>query len=82
MNGTLGASGEKVMEFVDKLRKALPCRVVTEDERLTTIMADKALAAMGERPRARKKKLDRVAAQLILQSYLDRKRASGQSEDS
>ena len=82
MNGTLGASGEKVMEFVDRLRKALPCRVVTEDERLTTIMADKALAAMGERPRARKKKLDRVAAQLILQNHLDRKRATGQSEDS
>jgi putative Holliday junction resolvase len=79
MNGSLGTSGEKVMEFVRELGEALPCKVSVEDERLTTIMADKALAAMGERPRARKKKLDRVAAQLILQSYLDRK---GACEDS
>jgi putative Holliday junction resolvase len=72
MDGSLGASGTKVMKFVEELRQALSCPVEVEDERLTTMMADKALAAMGEKPRARKKKLDRVAAQIILQSYLDK----------
>ncbi len=71
-DGSLGTSGKKVMEFVRKLQQGLPCTVVTEDERLTTAMADKALAAVGEGPKTRKKKVDRVAAQLILQTYLDK----------
>ena len=74
MDGSLGGSGEKTMEFVRKLEKALPCQVFVEDERLTTMMADRMLAGLGESTRVRKKKLDRVAAQLILQGYLDRKR--------
>jgi putative Holliday junction resolvase len=74
MDGSLGGSGEKTMEFVRKLEEKLPCKVLVEDERLTTMMADRMLAGLGESPRVRKKKLDRVAAQLILQSYLDRKR--------
>lgn len=82
MDGTLGASGEKVMEFVRKLKEVLSCKVVVEDERLTTMQADKALAALGESPRVRKKKLDRVAAQLILQGYLDRIRSHSDTEGS
>ncbi len=83
MDGTLGGSGRKVMAFVERLREVLGCEVLVEDERLTTMMADKALAALGESPRVRKKKLDRVAAQLILQSHLDRKRTcEGSQQDS
>lgn len=81
MNGTMGGSGEKVMEFVHKLEAATDCPVKVEDERLTTMMADRALAALGENPRARKKKLDRIAAQLILQTYLDRRNASANEQD-
>lgn len=81
MDGTLGTSGAKVTLFVENLRKVLSCPVQVEDERLTTMMADKALAAMGESPRVRKKKLDRVAAQLILQGYLDRTRTEMAGEE-
>lgn len=80
MDGSLGTSGRKVMEFVNVLRKELSCNVMVEDERLTTMMADKALAALGESSKVRKKKIDRVAAQLILQSYLDKKRACDNPE--
>ena len=81
MDGTLGASGAKVTVFVENLREVLSCPVQVEDERLTTMMADRALAAMGESPRVRKKKLDRVAAQLILQGYLDRTRTEMAGEE-
>lgn len=81
MNGTIGKAGSKIMEFVEKLKEQTDCPVVTEDERLTTMMADRALADLGEKPRARKKKLDRMAAQLILQTYLDRKRATESGRD-
>lgn len=80
MDGTLGKSGEEVMGFVDKLRASLVCPVMVEDERLTTIMADRALAALGESSKVRKKKLDTVAAQLILQTYLDRKRGCSEQD--
>ena len=76
MNGSLGKSGDKVMEFVKKLRTQTDRLVAIEDERLTTMMADRTLAALGEKPKTRKKKLDRMAAQLILQTYLDRKHAA------
>jgi putative Holliday junction resolvase len=81
MNGTIGKAGSRTMEFVKKLKAQTDCPVTTEDERLTTMMADRALAALGEKPRARKKKLDRMAAQLILQTYLDRKRAAEGGRD-
>ena len=81
MNGSTGKSGDKVMEFVEKLKKQTDCPVATEDERLTTIMADRTLAILGEKPKARKKKLDRMAAQLILQTYLDRKHAAESERD-
>jgi len=80
MDGSLGKSGEKVLEFIVKLRDSLDVPVIEEDERLTTMMADKALAALGESSRVRKKKLDRVAAQLILQSYLDKKSACSKEQ--
>lgn len=81
MDGSLGGSGEKTMEFVKKLEEALPCKVSVEDERLTTMMADRMLSRLGESSKVRKKKLDRVAAQLILQSHLDRKRMCEGQED-
>ena len=71
MNGSVGPKAREVMEFVEVLRGHLPVPVVTWDERLTTRAAEVALREVGARRRQRKRLVDTVAAQLILQSYLD-----------
>ena len=47
MNGQLGAAASEVLEFVQKLRALLPCPVLTWDERLTTVAAQRALRDAG-----------------------------------
>jgi len=71
MSGGLGSAAEEVMQFVDKLRKAVPCEVVTWDERLTTVAAQRALRDAGKKTRDSRSYVDQVAAQMILQGYLD-----------
>ena len=65
----------EVLEFVEKLRAILPCPVVTWDERLTTVAAHRALRDAGKKTRDTRGYVDQVAAQMILQSYLDRRAA-------
>ena len=69
--GTVGPQAEKVLAFMHDLERALPVPVVSWDERFTTAMATQALIEGGVSRRDRKDKIDRVAAVLILQSYLD-----------
>jgi putative Holliday junction resolvase len=76
MNGELGAAATEVLQFVEKLRAILPCSVVTWDERLTTVAAHRALRDAGKKTRQTKGYVDQVAAQMILQSYLDRRAAN------
>jgi putative Holliday junction resolvase len=76
MNGQLGAAANEVLQFVEKLRAILPCRIVTWDERLTTVAAHRALRDAGKKTRQTKGYVDQVAAQMILQSYLDRRAAN------
>ena len=71
MNGQLGTAANEVLEFVEKLRALLPCPVVTWDERLTTVAAHRALRDAGKKTRHTRNYVDQVAAQMILQSYLD-----------
>ena len=71
MNGQIGTAATEVLEFVEKLRAILPCPVVTWDERLTTIAANRALRDAGKKTRHTRDYVDQVAAQIILQSYLD-----------
>jgi putative Holliday junction resolvase len=71
LDGTLGSQGEKVAAFVRALRRVLGVPVVTWDERLTSVVADERLAEAGVRRRDRKARIDRAAATLILQDYLD-----------
>jgi putative holliday junction resolvase len=71
MNGQIGSAATEVLEFVEKLRANLPCPVVTWDERLTTIAAQRALRDAGKKTRQTRGFVDQVAAQIILQSYLD-----------
>jgi len=73
MNGQMGAAASEVLQFVEKLREFLPCPIVTWDERLTTVAAHRALRDAGKKTRQTRGYVDQVAAQMILQSYLDRR---------
>jgi len=76
MDGSLGPQAEKVMVFVEKMKGAFDLPVVLIDERLTTAFAERALIE-GDVSRAKRKKvIDMLAAQGILQTYLDKKRAA------
>jgi putative Holliday junction resolvase len=76
LNGQIAAAATEVLEFVEKLRAILPCPVVTWDERLTTAAAHRALRDLGKKTRHTRRYVDQVAAQMILQSYLDRRAAN------
>ena len=70
MDGSVGFQAEKVMAFIEKLKEAgLP--VEFQDERLSTVSAHQALIEGGVRRDGRKGSVDKVAAALILQTYLD-----------
>ena len=71
MNGQIGQAATEVLEFVERLRAILLCRIVTWDERLTTVAAHRALRDAGKKTRHTRGYVDQVAAQMILQSYLD-----------
>jgi len=71
MNGQIGAAATEALQSVEKLRAILPCPVVTWDERLTTVAAHRALRDAGKKTRDTRGYIDQVAAQMILQSYLD-----------
>jgi putative Holliday junction resolvase len=73
MDGQIGSAATEVLQFVEKLRAILPCPVVTWDERLTTVAAHRVLRDAGKKTRHTRGYLDQVAAQMILQSYLDRR---------
>ena len=74
MSGEIGQAANEALEFAAKLRVQLPCPVETWDERLTTVAANRALREAGKNTRQSRKVVDQVAAQMILQSYLDRER--------
>ena len=75
MSGEIGTAADEALEFVDRLRTQLPCPVETWDERLTTVAANRALRDAGKKTRQTRKFVDQVAAQMILQGYLDRESA-------
>jgi putative holliday junction resolvase len=74
MSGEIGESAKAALEFVEKLRAKISCPVDTWDERLTTAGAERALREAGKKTRKTRNIVDQVAAQMILQSYLDRER--------
>jgi len=73
MNGQIGTAATEALRFVENLRAILPCPVVTWDERLTTVAAHRALRDAGKKTRDTRGYVDQVAAQMILQGYLDRR---------
>lgn len=74
MNGTLGKQAEIVLKWIKTLIDKIPVPVVTWDERLSTVGATKILLEADLSRRKRKKVIDKVAAVLILQGYLDQSR--------
>ena len=71
MNGSVGESAADALAFAKKLQTVLSCEVVMWDERLTTTAANRALRDSGRKTRSTRQIVDQVAAQLILQGYLD-----------
>ena len=80
MDGTQGFQVEKVKEFAAKLEE-LGLVIEYYDERMTTMLAESALLEANMRREDRKKKVDMVAAVVILQSYLDARAAMADDGD-
>lgn len=72
MDGTYGPSAEKVRQFIAQIRPHLSAKIVTQDERLTTVQASRDLSQMGLNQKDLRKKVDSSSAALILQQFLDR----------
>lgn len=73
MNGTIGPSGERSQAFADELSKRVTCTIKMWDERLTTVAAERMLISADVSRKKRKKVIDKMAAVMILQGYLDHK---------
>ena len=71
MNNTLGERAEACKDFADKLERRTGIPVVMWDERLSTVAAEHVLIESGVRRENRKAVIDKIAACVILQSYLD-----------
>jgi len=71
MNGRLGEQAEEILKLAQTLAKALGAKVVTWDERLSTVEAERLLIHADMSRRRRRQVVDQVAAALILQAYLD-----------
>ena len=71
MNNTEGERCEKTKEFGDMLENRTGLEIIYQDERLTTAQADGVLEQGGIRKDKRKQYIDKMAASLILQNYLD-----------
>lgn len=71
MNNTLGDRAVKTLEFKETLEKRTGLEVFMQDERLTSVEAERVLIEEGVRRENRKKRIDELAAVFILQGYLD-----------
>lgn len=76
MDGSIGPKARQVLEFKERLEEASGLPVDTWDERLTTVQAERALKMKGARRAERARVVDKVAAQILLQSYLDSRKQS------
>ncbi|HHY20705.1 MAG TPA: Holliday junction resolvase RuvX [Bacilli bacterium] len=72
MNGTIGERGQFHLDFAEELKTQFDCPIEMWDERLTTVAAEKMLISADVSRKKRKKVIDKMAAIMILQGYLDR----------
>jgi putative Holliday junction resolvase len=71
MDGSYGPAAQKVQAFVGDLKAVTTLPIKLWDERLTSTMANRALIQGNVRRDQRKEKVDKMAAAILLQSYLD-----------
>src|SRR5262245_34898501 len=76
MDGSYGPAAQKVNEFIAALAQAVSVPIKTLDERLTSAQADRVLRQGNVRRADRKKNVDKMAAAILLQSYLDAEAAA------
>lgn len=80
LTGETGLQAEKVLAFVEDMRKRIRVPVETWDERLTTSEVERMLIETGHRREKRKEIIDMHAAAVILQSYMDRQKSAAEQE--
>jgi putative Holliday junction resolvase len=78
MDGTASRQSQKVALFADEVHRVLALPVIFWDERLTSFEAEQHLEQMGLNWRQRREHVDKIAAMIILQNYLDSRRAPSQ----
>lgn len=71
MDNSIGPSAQRSLSFSDSLKKELGIEVILQDERLSTVSAERVLIEQNIRRENRKKYVDKIAATYILQTYLD-----------
>ncbi len=71
MNNTIGERALKTLDFKEMLEKELNLEVIMQDERLSTVSQEKFLISNNVSRKKRKQVIDKMAAQVILQSFLD-----------
>jgi putative holliday junction resolvase len=79
MDGRESPQSQKVARFAEEVRKILDVPIVFWDERLTSFEAEQHLERMGLNWRKRREQVDKIAAMIILQNYLDSRPNSGVS---
>lgn len=77
LNGEAGPAVAAIEKFVDVLQERLGRRVTWVDERLSTAAAERTMISMGARRQTRRDNIDKVAAAIFLQSYLDARARDG-----
>ena len=79
LDGTVGPAASAALDELAELGRRLAVPVEAFDERLTTVTADRSLREMGVKGTARREVVDKVAAAVMLQSWLERRRRTGGS---
>lgn len=74
MNGTLGKQAERVLQWIKTIRQKVDLPIVTWDERFSTVEASRILLEADLSRRKRKKAIDKLAAVIILQGYIEKDR--------
>lgn len=73
MSGSIGVAAQSAIDEANAMAKVLTVPVYTYDERLTTVTADNILMEQKMKAQARRRVVDKVAAAVMLQSWLDRR---------
>jgi putative Holliday junction resolvase len=71
MDGTYGPAATKAKDFIEALRSSTEIKIIGWDERLTTVSAQRSLHEAGKNTKKQRPIIDQVAAQIILQGWLD-----------